>query len=114
LGDLTENPCLRLETWASAFLTDFRALHHRDSAPSGQVDYRHPVLLGDLLDGLFGLGGDGVRGVGWLVDLVGDALHAIFEAAETFAEAFAELWQLFAAEQDQNDYGNDDEMCRCK
>jgi len=77
-------------------------------------DYLCSVCGEDLLNGLFGLGGDGVRGLGWLVDLVGDALHAIFEAAETFAEAFAELWQLFAAEQDQNDYGNDDEMCRCK
>jgi hypothetical protein len=33
--DLTENPCLRLETWASAFLTDFGVLHHQDCAPGG-------------------------------------------------------------------------------
>ena len=69
-----------------------------------------PFVLGGLLDGLFGLGGDGVRGVGGLIDLVGDALHAIFEAAETFAETFAELGQLLAAEKNHHDRQDQQKM----
>ena len=41
--------------------------------------------------------------VGGLVDLLGDTLDAVFEASETFAEAFAEFGQLFPAEQDNDD-----------
>ena len=51
-------------------------------------------LDGGGLGGFVGLGGDGVRGVGGFgvgFDVVVDALHALFEAAETFAEALTEL-----------------------
>ena len=51
--------------------------------------------------GLFDLGRDdvgGFAGLGGIGGLVGDALHAVFKAAEAFAEAFAEFGKLFAAE----------------
>jgi hypothetical protein len=67
-----------------------------------------------LFDGFFGLGGDGVRCLGRLIDLFCDALHTILEAFEAFAETFAQLRQLFAAEEDKDNYGDDDEMCWCK
>ncbi len=62
-----------------------------------------------LLDGLFGLGRDGVRLVG-LVHFVGDALHAVLEATKSFAEALAELRQLLAAEENEHDDCENDKM----
>src|SRR5450631_1498693 len=40
---------------------------------------------------------------------VREALHALFEAAQAFAESFAEFRQLLAAEQ-QNGYASDDKQ----
>src|SRR6266702_4954585 len=44
----------------------------------------------------------------------GDALHALFEAAQTFAETLAEFRQLLAAEQQHRKAGNDDDVPRLK
>src|SRR5579871_3150892 len=49
-----------------------------------------------------------------LIDLIRDALHAFFEAAEAFAETLAELRQFFTSEQDQDYDSKNDEMCWCE
>jgi hypothetical protein len=59
------------------------------------------VGVGDGL-GCFGLG------------VFGDALHAVLEAFEAFAEALAELGELLAAEEDNGNHGEDDQVCRCE
>ena len=73
---------------------------------------RTPLPRGLGLDGLVGLGGAGV--VDGFVDLVADALHAFLEAAQPFAKALAELRELLASEEDDNDDREDDEMPRLK
>jgi len=62
----------------------------------------------ELLDRLFRLRRDSVRVR--LVDIIGNALHAILEAAKPLAESFAELRQLLAPEKHENDYCENDEM----
>ena len=55
-----------------------------------------------------------MRGVRGLIDLVGDTLHAVFEAAEPFTQPLAELGQLLAAEEHDDDDREDDQMPRLK
>ena len=57
---------------------------------------------------------DRARGYAHRVDIVADAFQAVFEALVAFTEALAEFGKLLATEQDQDDYGDDDEMCWCK
>lgn len=54
-----------------------------------------------------GFGGFHIR-----LDVVVDALHAFFEAAEAFTEAFAELGQLLATEEKDGQAGQDNEVPR--
>jgi hypothetical protein len=65
------------------------------------------------LDGLFGLGGDVMGGVGWLI-VTGDALHAVFKPFETFTKTLAELGQLLAAEENEHYDCDDNEVSWCK
>jgi hypothetical protein len=55
-----------------------------------------------------------VVGLASALDVVVDALHALFEAAETFTEALAELGQLLAAEEKNGESRQDDEVPRLK
>jgi hypothetical protein len=52
--------------------------------------------------------------VGGLVDFVGNTLHTLFETTKALAEAFAQLRQLFAAEEYEHNDREDDQMRRCK
>ena len=65
---------------------------------------------GSGLYGVAGLGGGGVCGVAGLVDVVCDAFEAVPEAAVAFAEALAELRELLASEEDDNDDRENDQM----
>ena len=49
-------------------------------------------------------------GVAGLVDVIGDAFETVFEASVAFAEAFAQLRQLLAAEQDEDNDREDHEV----
>jgi hypothetical protein len=49
-----------------------------------------------------------------LVGIFGDTLETVSEASVTFAEAFAEFGKFFAAEKEDHDDGEDQQMPRLK
>jgi hypothetical protein len=74
-------------------------------------------MLGELgyggFGGFVGLGGydvGGIRGFGGGFGLVCHALHAFFEAAEAFAETFAELGQFASSEEHNQDDSDHNEV----
>ncbi len=84
----------------------------------GGCEVRRRGLGDGGLGGFVWFGGDGVRvsgGLGFGLGVVaGDAFHAFFEAAEAFAEAFAEFRQFFAAEEKNGETRQNDEVPRLK